>query len=279
MAKILDGKEVTATILQDCATKVSNKISTDALAPKLSIISVGDNSSNASYIKAMQKAAAETGCLFEIHEFDEDIDKQKIIELIEDLNGDDKTDGILLLRPLPGELRQFETEICEVISEDKDVDAACQLSVAGAYLGNNAFAPCTAESCMEILHHYGIEIEGKRACVVGRSLVVGKPVANMLLNENATVTICHSKTKNMSSITKKADIVIVATGTPKQFGAKYFSEGQVVIDAGINYDEVSGKLCGDVNFEEVKSKVAAITPVPGGVGSVTTAIILKHTIN
>lgn len=279
MAKILDGKQVAASILQDCATTVSNKISTDGLAPKLSIISVGDDSSNASYIKAMQKAAAETGCLFEIHEFDKHTDKHQIIELIEDLNADDKVNGILLLRPLPGELRQFETEICEAISDEKDVDAARQLSVAGAYLGNNAFAPCTAESCMEILHHFDIDIEGKRACVVGRSLVVGKPVANMLLNENATVTICHSKTKNMSSFTKKADIVIVATGTPKQFSAKYFSEDQVVIDAGINYDEETHKLCGDVDFDEVKEKVAAITPVPGGVGSVTTAIILKHVIS
>lgn len=234
MAKILDGKEVATSIITDCANKVSDMLTSGGLAPKLAVVCVGDDGSSASYLKGIEKRAAEAGVLFDIHKCESNIEKQDLLDLIEDLNEDDKVHGILLMRPLPGELKSFEKEICEAISASKDVDAARQLSVAGPYFGNNAFAPCTAESCIAILHHFGIEIEGKRAVVIGRSLVVGKPVANMLQNENATVTVCHSKTQNMEQITKNADIVIVATGTPKKFGAKYFTKGQVVIDAGIN---------------------------------------------
>ena len=234
MAKILDGKEVASKIISECASKVSDMLTADGFVPKLDVVCVGEDGSSASYLKGIEKKAGEAGVLFDVHKCESTIDKQDLLDLIEDLNEDDKVQGILLMRPLPGELKQCENEICEAISASKDIDAARQLSVAGPYLGNNAFAPCTAESCMAILHHFGIEVEGKRAVVIGRSLVVGKPVANMLQNENATVTVCHSKTQNMEKITKDADIVIVATGTPKKFGAKYFTKGQVVIDAGIN---------------------------------------------
>ena len=234
MGKILDGKEVASTIITDCATKVSDMLTSGELAPKLSVICVGDDGSSASYIKGIEKRAAEAGVLFDINRFESSIFKEELLDFIDNLNNDEKVNGILIMRPFPGEAKSFEQEICEAIAPDKDVDAARQLSVAGAYLGNNAFAPCTAESCMAILHHFGIEVEGKRAVVIGRSLVVGKPVANMLQNENATVTVCHSKTQNMEKITKDADIVIVATGTPKKFGAKYFTKDQVIIDAGIN---------------------------------------------
>lgn len=234
MAKLLDGKEVALSIISDCANKVSEILTESGLAPKLDVICVGDDGSSASYLKGIEKRAGEAGVIFDIHNLESNVDKHDLLDLIEDLNNDDKVNGILLMRPLPGDLKNFEQEICNSISNEKDVDAARELSVAGSYLGNNSFAPCTAESCMAILHHYGIEIEGKRAVVIGRSLVVGKPVANMLLNENATVTVCHSKTQNMEEISKQADIVIVATGTPKKFGAKYFAKDQVVIDAGIN---------------------------------------------
>ena len=234
MVKILDGKEVAASIIRDCAEHVSEIVTSGALAPKLTVICVGENSSNDSYLKGIQNKAAEAGVLVSVENLSKDISFDELKDLINELNEDEKVNGILLMRPLPGELKEKEAEICECIAAEKDVDAARQLSVAGAYLGNNAFAPCTAESCMAILKHYDIDIAGKKVVVIGRSLVVGKPVANMLLNENATVTVCHSKTKNMQSITKKADIVVVATGTPKMFNEKFFSKGQIVVDAGIN---------------------------------------------
>lgn len=279
MTKILDGKLVAEAIIQDCAQRVSEKISRGELSPKLSVVCVGDDDSNNSYLKGIEKKAADAGILFEVHQLSEDASKDDLISEIQNLNADDTVNGILLMRPLPASLRSFESEICEYIATEKDVDAAKKLSVAGAYLGIPAYGACTAESCMEILHYYDIDIEGKHAVVIGRSLVVGKPVGNLLLNENATVTICHSKTKNIEKLSKQADIVIVATRTPKKFGKKYFSEGQVVIDAGINFDESTGKLCGDVDFDAVSDKVAAITPVPGGVGSVTSAILIKHLLH
>ena len=277
MAKILDGKEVANAINQKNADRVSEIISSGSLVPKLAVVCVGDSASNASYLKGIEKRASEAGVLYDLKEFPEDISIEKLCEQIERLNEDEKVNGILLLRPLAGGLKQFEADICEKISPEKDVDAATKLSVAGAYLGSNAYAPCTAESCVAILDHFGIDIEGKHVVVIGRSLVVGKPVANMLLNRNATVTVCHSKTENIASISKKADIVVVATGTANKFGAKYFSKGQVVIDAGINWDPEAKKLCGDVDFEAVEPIVDAITPVPGGVGSVTSAILIQHT--
>lgn len=234
MVKILDGKEVANAISQKNADRVSEIISTGSLVPKLAVVCVGDSASNASYLKGIEKRASEAGVLYDLREFPEDISVEDLCEQIEELNEDEKVNGILLLRPLAGGLKQFETDICEKISAEKDVDAARKLSVAGAYLGSNAYAPCTAESCVAILDHFGIDIEGKHVVVIGRSLVVGKPVANMLLNRNATVTVCHSKTENIASISKKADIVVVATGTANKFGSKYFSKDQVVVDAGIN---------------------------------------------
>ena len=234
MAKLLDGKEVAASIIKDCAERVSEIVTESGLAPKLCVICVGDSSSNASYLKGIENRAAEAGVLVGVENLDENISFDELKDLICELNDSDKVDGILLMRPLPGQLKEKEAEVCELIAPDKDVDAARQLSVAGPFLGNNAFAPCTAESCMAILKHYDIDVAGKKVVVIGRSLVVGKPVANMLLNENATVTVCHSKTKNMQTVTKKADIVVVATGTARKFDEKYFSKGQIVIDAGIN---------------------------------------------
>lgn len=277
MAKILRGKVVADKIIQDCASRVSEALTCDSVVPKLAVVSIGEDKSNDSYLNGIENKASEAGVLFEHHQFSEDVSIDKIKDFIQELNDDEKVNGILLLRPLPKSILHFESELCELIDIDKDVDAARQLSVAGAYLGIKSFCTCTAESCMAILHHYNIEIEGKHAVVIGRSLVVGKPVGNLLLNENATVTLCHSKSQNMEKITRSADIVIVAVGQAKKFGPKYFSEGQVVIDAGINWDEKESKLCGDVDFEAVEPKVGAITPVPGGVGAVTSAIIISHT--
>lgn len=279
MAKILNGKEVSKSIIDKCAEKVSEKITNGQLAPKLSVIVIGQSEANNSYLKGINKKSSEAGVLFDIHQLDVDVSEDKVEKLICELNNNKKVNGILLMRPFPKDCMVDEHKVCQMIKAEKDVDAARDLSVAGVYLESNDYAPCTAESCMAILKYYNVDLAGKRAVVVGRSLVVGKPVANMLLNENASVTICHSKTQNIEKITKQADIVVLATGNPRKFDDKYFSKGQIVIDAGINWDGKLNKLCGDADFDTVKQKVSAITPVPGGVGAVTSAILIKHVVN
>lgn len=234
MAKLLKGKDVSDSIIQQCAAKVSEMITDGKMAPKLAVVCVGESSSNDSYLKGIEKKAGEAGVLFSVKSLEENVSLSDLKELIDDLNNDEKVNGILLMRPLPENLRAFERDVCELISPQKDVDAARSMSVAGTYLGLKSYAPCTAEACIKILKHYKINVEGKRIVVIGRSLVVGKPVANMLINMNATVTICHSKSENIEQITKDADVVIVATGTAKKFDASYFSSHQTIIDAGIN---------------------------------------------
>lgn len=278
MAKLLKGNEVAAEIIQRCAAHVSERITNGGTAPKLAIIEVGQDASNASYLKGIHKKAAEAGVLCDFVHLDKTSTQKKLLALVSSLNDDNNVDGILLLRPLPKNCDLNERAICETILPDKDVDSANSNSLASTYTGNPGYAPCTAEACMKILHHNNIEVAGKRVVVLGRSLVVGKPVANMLQNENATVTVCHSKTQDIASFTCNADIVIVATGTPKQFDASYFSKEQVVVDAGINWDSMTNKLCGDVDFDSVKDIVSAITPVPGGVGSVTSAVLIEHVV-
>ena len=182
-----------------------------------------------------------------------------------------------MFRPLPKQLN--EEACCEALAACKDVDAATIASLAHVFTGKGeGYAPCTAQACMEILAHYGIDPKGKRAAVIGRSLVIGKPVSMMLMGANATVTTCHTKTVDMPSITKEADIVVVAAGRMETIGAEYFKPGQTVIDVGIGWNEEKGKLCGDVKFDEVEPIVENITPVPGGVGSVTTAVLVSHVV-
>lgn len=234
MAKLLKGKPVSDFIINQCATKVSDIITKEGNSPELAVVSVGQDASNESYLKGIQKKSSEAGIVFNSYVLDSDSTFEDLADQIVKLNNNDAVSGILLMRPLPDGLKHYEREICELIDSKKDVDAANSLSVAGAFLGTDAYPPCTAEACMKILDYYDCELEGKHAVVIGRSLVVGKPLANLLLNRNATVTVCHSKSENLAKISKSADIVIVATGTPKKFGAKYFSKGQFVVDAGIN---------------------------------------------
>lgn len=278
MAKILTGKEVSDSIIRDCAESVSEKITRGSLAPKLVIVNIGNDDSNDSYIKGITKKAAEAGVLLEIQNYDLDVSKNHLIEQIHNLNDNDEVNGILLMRPFPENIRNIEHEVCEEISQKKDVDAAKDLSVAGSFLNNKSYGPCTAESCIKILDYYDCQISGKHVVVIGRSMVVGKPLANMLLNRNATVTVCHSKTSNIKKIISSADIVIVATGNAKMFNGSYFKDNQIVIDAGINWDSENNKLCGDVDFDSAVKKVEAITPVPGGVGSVTSAVLISHVV-
>ena len=206
-----------------------------------------------------------------------DVEQPAMAASIEELNRDESVHGILMFRPLPKHLDEFAC--CEAIAPEKDVDAATTASLAGVFAGKEiGFAPCTAQACMEILSHYGIDMRGKRAAVIGRSLVIGKPVSMMLMAADATVTTCHTKTANAPSITSEADIVVVAAGRMESIGRDYFSAGQTVIDVGISWNEKKAKLCGDVRFDEVEGVVDAITPVPGGVGSVTTAVLVSHVV-
>ena len=215
-------------------------------------------------------------CNVNVYELAADCTQVELEETINFLNNDSEINGILMFRPLPKTLS--EARIKEIINPSKDVDSMGTASLAGVFAGDkNAFPPCTAQAVVEILKFYGIELKGKKVTVVGRSLVIGKPVSMLLLSENATVTICHTKTADLKAECKAADIIVACAGVAKMLTSDYVREDQIVIDVGMNVDE-NGKLCGDVDFEEVSKIVDAITPVPRGVGSVTTSVLLKHTV-
>lgn len=279
MANLIKGRDVADQVLSECAAKVSENITSGKLAPKLCVVSIGDDDSNSSYLRGIHKSAGDAGIIVKTINLDTNVTRKKVAELMDSLNKDDKIQGILLMRPFPKDCSLDEHDVCEMISSIKDVDCAKQSTLTSTYISKEGIAPCTAEACVKMLEYKGVNLEGANVVVIGRSLVVGKPVANLLLNKNATVTMCHSKTKNMQDIVKSADIVIVATGTPKKFDGSYFRSGQIVIDAGINWDNENNKLCGDVDFESVESIVSDITPVPGGVGTVTSAVLMSHVIN
>ena len=246
--------------------------------PCLAILRVGEREDDISYERGAVKRCAAAGVQVKHVVVPEDVSQQDMLSAIQGLNEDDAVHGILMFRPLPPQLD--EAACCEAIDAAKDVDAATQASLARVFTGKGAgFAPCTAQACMEILAHYGVEPQGKRAAVIGRSLVVGRPVSMMLMAANATVTTCHTKTPDVPAITREADIVVVAAGRMESVGAEYFRQDQVVIDVGIAWNDAKGKLCGDVRFEEVDPVVGAITPVPGGVGSVTTAVLVSHVVS
>ena len=275
MAKQLLGKEVTAAmnarIMQDveeCRQK--------GVVPTLCIIRVGENGSDVSYERGAVKRCENLGIDCKKIQLEESVTQEKMLQVIEQVNRDDSIHGVLLFRPLPKHLDQAVIE--NALNPQKDVDCMTDLSMSGVFTGKPiGFAPCTAQACIEILDHYSIDCTGKRAVVIGRSLVVGKPVAMMLLKKNATVTVCHTKTINMPEVARQADILIVAAGKAGVVGREYVREGQTVIDVGINVTE-DGSLCGDVAYEEVEGQVEAITPVPGGVGSVTTSVLADHVV-
>ena len=206
-----------------------------------------------------------------------DVTEEEYLDTLDKLNKDITINGILMFRPLPKHID--ESKARNMLSAAKDVDGCTDLSLAGVFTNTElGFSPCTAEAAMEILKFYDIPIEGKKVAVIGRSLVIGRPIAMLFMHENATVTICHTKTVDVPSITKEADIVVVASGQMESVGADYLKENQTVIDVGISWNDEKNKLCGDVRFDEVENLVSAITPVPGGVGGVTTSILVKHVV-
>lgn len=275
MARILSGKEVAAAI------NARIKEDVEALAkmrifPKLATVRVGEREDDISYERGAAKRCAGVGVGIVNIVLPEDISQEELLDKINELNNDDAIHGILLFRPLPRHIDDRAAR--NSISADKDVDGVTDGSMAGIYTGENiGFPPCTPQACMEILDHYGIDAEGRNAVVIGRSLVVGKPAALMLIKRNATVTVCHTRTRDMPSVVKRADIVIVSAGRAQLIGKDYFREGQTVLDVGINVN-TDGKLCGDVTFDEAQEIVEAITPVPGGVGTVTTSVLVKHVV-
>lgn len=245
--------------------------------PTLCMVRVGDNPSDMSYERGASKRCETLGVACKQIHLPEDVSQEELLSVIEDVNQDPAIHGLLLFRPLPKHLDQALIE--NALDPAKDVDCMTDLSMSGVFTGKQiGFPPCTPQACMEILDHYGYDCTGKKAVVIGRSLVVGKPAAMMLIKKNATVTICHTRTKDMPAVTRDADLIIVAAGRAGVIGADYVREGQTIIDVGINVN-AEGKLCGDVDFASVEPVVDAITPVPGGVGTVTTSVLVGHVVD
>ncbi len=286
MAKLLLGKEVTDALNANLQTRTA-ALREKGVTPTLGIIRVGENPSDLSYEKGAVKRAELVGVNVVKFVLPEDATKADVLAAIDKVNADDSIHGVLMFRPLPRHLKADQTEICNRLDPKKDVDCMTDLSNAGVFEGRSdlGFAPCTPAACMEILDYYGIDCKGKNAVVIGRSLVVGKPAAMMLMGKNATVTVCHTKTVNTAEIARNADILVSAAGVLGSLTKEYVRPGQVVIDVSINWDAEKpnakggkGAIAGDAKFEEVEPIVEAITPVPGGVGSVTTSVLMKHVV-
>lgn len=242
--------------------------------PHLAIIRVGERPDDMSYERGATKKMEKVGFDCTSYTFPADIDNDTFQKGFDKINDDDNIDGILLLRPLPKHLD--EQAVVNRINPRKDLDGISPVNMAKVYAGDETgFAPCTAEAVVEMLDYAGVELRGRRVAVVGRSLVIGKPVAMLLMKKNATVTVCHTKTVDMAGTCRNAEIVVAAAGVARMIDSSYVSDGAVVIDVGINVDE-EGNLCGDVNFDDISAKAAIATPVPGGVGSVTTSVLAKH---
>lgn len=273
--KIIKGKPVADKISEILINDVKN-LKIKGIYPKLTIVRVGSRGDDLAYERGALKRCQTIDIETEVLELDENITQEDYINEIKRLNNDESVHGILCFRPLPKHLN--EDEIKYVISPEKDVDSFSPINTAKVMEGDTTgFTPCTPTAVLEILKHYDVSLSGAKVAVLGRSMVVGKPAAMLLLNENATVTVCHSRTKDLQSITSDADILVAAVGRAKMVKSEFVKEGAVVVDVGINVDE-SGKLCGDVDTDDVLDKVSMITPVPAGVGSVTTSILAKHVV-
>ena len=265
MAKLLLGKEVNASINEEIKAKVET-LKAQNITPTLGIIRIGEREDDIAYERGATKRCETLGVAYEKFLLPADAEEEEVLKTIDQVNKSEKIHGVLLFRPLPKHLN--EDKIVNTLAVEKDVDGITDLSMAGVFMGKDmGYAPCTPSACMKVLDHYGIDCTGKKVVVIGRSLVVGKPAAMMLIKKNATVTVCHTRTVDMPSVVKAGVI-----------DGSYLREGQIVIDVGINVNE-EGKLCGDVNFEEAEKIVEAITPVPRGVGGVTTSILLEHVVD
>ncbi len=278
MAKQLLGKEVTAALNARLQAQVE-ELKAKGVVPTLGIVRVGERPDDLSYERGATKRAELIGVAVEKFVLPEDVTKEALLKVIDEINANDKIHGVLMFRPLPKHLKADQDEICNRLDPKKDVDGMTDISNAGVFMGKKlGFAPCTPAACMEILDHYGIDCTGKKAVVIGRSLVVGKPAAMMLMGRNATVTVCHTRTKDVPSVAREADILVSSAGVLWSLTKEYVRPGQIVIDVSINWDEAKGGTAGDAVYDEVEPIVDAITPVPGGVGSVTTSVLIGHVV-
>ena len=275
MAHIIDGKAISASERNKIKTETAAFIEKFGFAPGLAVIIVGENPASQVYVRNKHKACGEVGFLSRVYELPEATTQDQLNALIDQLNADDAIHGILCQLPLPRHLN--ESEVIARISPKKDVDAFHVQNVGRIMLGDYDFLPCTPAGVMVLLREAGVEIAGKECVVLGRSNIVGKPMAMLLLQANGTVTVCHSRTKDLAEVTRRADILVVAIGKAKFITADMVKPGAVVIDVGMDRDE-NGKLCGDVDFASVEPVCSAITPVPGGVGPMTITMLLRNTL-
>ncbi len=274
MYKIIDGKQISSEVKTEAAKKVA-ELKQNGVSVGLAVVLVGNDPASAVYVSNKKKACAACGIDSYEYILPEETTREELLSLVDKLNRDDKVDGILVQLPLPRHLD--ENEVINAISPLKDVDAFHPINVGKIMIGDYIFAPCTPAGIIELIERSGICLEGKNCVVIGRSNIVGKPMSMLLLHKNATVTIAHSRTKNLSEVTSKADVLVAAVGKANFVTADMVKDGAVVIDVGINR-LASGKLCGDVDFEAVAPKCSYITPVPGGVGPMTIAVLMQNTV-
>jgi methylenetetrahydrofolate dehydrogenase (NADP+)/methenyltetrahydrofolate cyclohydrolase len=275
MATIIDGKKISAEVKEAVKAEVS-ELHQKGIEVSLAVVIVGNNPASRIYVNSKKKACSDLGIVSYEYALPQETTEEELLELVDQLNNDSKVNGILVQLPLPKQID--EKNVIEKISPLKDVDAFHPNNVGKIMIGEYDFLPCTPAGCMDLIHSTGIDVCGKRCVVVGRSNIVGKPMAMLLLHESGTVTICHSKTENLAEICKQADILVAAVGKAKLITADMVKPGAVVIDVGMNRLE-NGKLCGDVDFENVSKVAGYITPVPGGVGPMTIIMLMENTIN
>ncbi len=275
MGKIIDGKLISRDTREKIAERRAALYEKTGKVPGLAVVIVGDDPASKVYVRNKKKGCEEVGFYSEVHEMPADTTMEELTEKILSIVSRDEINGILVQLPLPSHLD--ERRVIDIIPPEKDVDAFHPVNTGKIMIGNYCFLPCTPAGVMKMLEYEGIDVTGKECVVVGRSNIVGKPMAMLLLQANGTVTVCHSRTRNLPEVTRRADILVSAVGRPKFITADMVKEGAVVIDVGMNRDE-SGKLCGDVDFDNVIEKASAITPVPGGVGVMTITMLLENTL-
>ena len=273
-SKLIDGKAIGAKIREEIKLDTERLIERGC-RPGLAVVLVGEDPASRTYVKNKEKSSVAVGMKSELIELPIEVSQRDLLETVQRLNDDSSIHGILVQLPLPPHID--ESSVIQAISPKKDVDGFHPENVGKMIIGQDSFVSCTPSGIMELLKHTGVEISGKHAVILGRSNIVGKPMGQLLLQRDATVTYCHSKTKNLKSFTQQADILIVAIGHAKYITADHIKQGAIVIDVGMNRDEL-GVRCGDVDFDSVKEKAAAITPVPGGVGPMTITMLLKNTL-
>lgn len=273
---IIKGKDLSVSIKEALKVRVGVLAEQYGRTPNLAVVLVGDDPGSVSYVTGKAKAATEVGIRNVTIRREATISEAELLEIVDQLNHDDDVDGILVQLPLPKHIN--ENKVIAAISPEKDVDAFHPMNVAKLWLKQPCMLPCTPKGIIKLLHFAGVDIAGKEAVVIGRSNIVGQPVAKLLLDANATVTVAHSKTKDLDKIARRADILVVAIGRERFVTADMIKPGAVVIDVGVNRDTRSGKLCGDVDFEEAQHVAAAITPVPGGVGPMTITCLMENTV-